>query len=247
MGKTHKDQHWIPKSYLRGWADPASPSGYAPYVHVFVKDGTASRRKAPENLFVQTDLYTIKLPDGGRDLRLEHGLAGLEASFSETRRDYLSKRKHISDARYLKLLAFLSAMHCRTPSRMEHFMGFWNEVLEIGDQVELQMKGASGAERRRAVATSLPGNGPTMSLEDVRRLTSSPMENTLGPLMVAELPLLMQMRCLVLCANSKVGFITSDAPVVWFDPDWHRKPPLFRSPGFSDPRLEITLSIGAQN
>jgi hypothetical protein len=243
MGKSHKDQHWIPKCYLRGWTDPAAPTGYDPYVHVFTKDGAASRKKAPSNLFTQTDLYTIKLPDGGRDLRLEHGLAGLEASFSETRRDYLSKRRHIPFTRYFKLLAFLSAMHSRTPSRMEHFMGFWNEVLAMGDEMERNMKGASKEERRRVAAASLPGRGPTATIDEIRKFTSSPMENTLVPLMESELPLLMLMRCIVLCTASQTGFITSDSPVVWFDPDWHRGPPLYRSPCFSDPRLEITLPM----
>jgi hypothetical protein len=243
MGKSHKAQHWIPKCYLRGWTDPATPSAYAPYVHVYTKDGATSRRKAPENLFTQSDLYTIKLPDGGRDLRLEHGLAGLEASFSETRAAFLSKRKHVPFTRYFKLMAFLAAMHSRTPARMQHFMGFWNEVLEIGDEIGRQMKDTPPEERRRIASISLPSDGPTMSLDQVRQFTSSPMENTLGPLMASELPLLMRMRCIVLCTASQVGFITSDAPVVWFDPDWHRKPPLYRSACFSDPRLEITLPI----
>jgi hypothetical protein len=69
------------------------------------------------------------------------------------------------------------------------------------------------------------------------------MEHTLGPLMAAELLLLLRMRCTVLCSTSEIGFITSDAPVVWFDPEWHTKPPLYRSTSFSDPKLEITLPV----
>src|ERR1700704_3168622 len=103
MAKSHKAQHWIPKCYLRAWTDPNTPVGHNPYVHVFSKDGSASRKKSPENLFTETDLYTIHLPDGGRDLRLEQGLCGLEASFSTIRRDYLAKRKHVPLPRYLKL------------------------------------------------------------------------------------------------------------------------------------------------
>jgi Protein of unknown function (DUF4238) len=104
MAKSHKTQHWIPRSYLRAWADPNGPAAHKSYVHVFSKDGSTSRKKAPENLFTETELYTIRLPDGGRDLRLEHGLCGFEASFSEMRRDYLSKRKHVPLPRYVKLV-----------------------------------------------------------------------------------------------------------------------------------------------
>ena len=245
MANSHKAQHWIPKCYLRAWADPTAPAGYKPFVHVFSKDGITSRRKSPENLFTETDLYTIKLPDGGRDLRLEHGLCGLEASFSAIRGDFLDKRKHLPLPRYPKLVAFVAATHSRTPSRRDHFIGFWNEVLDMGERVERRMTNATSEERRRAAAVSLStrDNRRAMSLDDVRKITASPMEHTLGPHIAAKFPLLMQMKCFVLCCTSPVGFITSDAPVVWFDPEWHTKPPLYRSPSFSDQALEITFPI----
>jgi Protein of unknown function (DUF4238) len=244
MAKSHKAQHWVPKCYLRTWADPNGPTGYKPYVHVFSKDGTTSRKKSPENLFTETDLYTIRLLGGGRDLPLEHGLCGLEASFSETRRDYLARRRHVPLPRYIKLLAFVAAMHSRTPSRRDHFMGFWNEVLEMGEQIERQMKVATPEELRRVASSVATGaERHTMSLDDIRKFTASPMQHTLGPHMAAEFPLLMRLKCFVLCTTSEIGFITSDAPVVWFDPEWHKKPPLYRSASFSDPRLEITLPI----
>ena len=84
-----------------------------------------------------------------------------------------------------------------------------------------------------------------MSLDDVRKIAASPMEHTLGPFIAAEFPLLPKMKCFVLCTNSEIGFITSDAPVVWFDPEWHKKPPLYRSASFSDPKLEITLPLSS--
>lgn len=244
MAKSHKAQHWIPKSYLLSWADPSVPKLHDPYVHVFAKDGQTARKKAPANLFTETDLYTIKLPDGQRDLRLEHGLSGLEASFSEIRRDFLSQQRHLPAPRYWKLMAFVTAMHSRTPSRRDHHMAFWNEVLEIGEEIEEQMRTATPEQRQRAASMSI---GPShtnksISIDDVRRITASPMEHTLGPHMAAELPGLLRMRCLILSSSGK-KFITSDAPVVWFDPTWHRKPPLFRSPSFSDRHLEITLPI----
>jgi hypothetical protein len=147
--------------------------------------------------------------------------------------------------RYLKLLAFLAAMHSRTPSRRDHFMGFWSEVLQMGEEIEHQMKVATPEERRRVASYAAPddSNRPTMSLDDVRKIRANPMQHTLEPLMAAEFPLLTRMRCFVLCTASEIGFITSDAPVVWFDPEWHRKPPLYRSACFSDPELEITLPL----
>ena len=83
----------------------------------------------------------------------------------------------------------------------------------------------------------------SMTLDDVRHVTSSPMEHTLGPYFAAELPHLLNMRCTVLCTPSDPGFITSDAPVVWFSPEWHKKPPMFQSPSLSDPLLEISMPV----
>jgi hypothetical protein len=245
MGKSsHKSQHWIPRSYLRAWTDPASPAGQEPFVHVFSKDGGSHRKKAPNNLFAATDLYTIKRPDGGRDLHLEHGLADLESGFALLRKDFLFARRSLPVQRHVKLMAFVAAMHSRTPSFSDHHMKFWDEVRSIGEQVERQMKTATPEEKQRAASVSFPSSQsrPTLSMENVRQITENPMRYTLGFVGV-ELPHLVKMHSTILCTDSDPGFITSDAPVIWFDPDWHKKPPLFRSPSLSDLRLEITLPI----
>jgi hypothetical protein len=69
------------------------------------------------------------------------------------------------------------------------------------------------------------------------------MEHTLLPYLEAELPLLMRMRCAILCTNSDPGFVTSDNPVVWFDPEAHKRPPMYRSPAFMYPKLQITFPL----
>ncbi len=99
-------------------------------------------------------------------------------------------------------------------------------------------------EKQRAVSMSLPSSPdrPSMSMDDVRQITERPMQHALR-FVVAELPFLVQMRSSILCTESDPGFITADMPVVWFNPEGHRKPPIFRSPSLSDPRLEITLPI----
>src|SRR4051812_9275018 len=89
MAKSHKAQHWIPRSYAAAWVDPDKPAQHEPFLNIVTKDGSAVRRRAPENVFTETDLYTITLPNGARDLRLEHGLSQLEAAFVQVRRDFL--------------------------------------------------------------------------------------------------------------------------------------------------------------
>jgi hypothetical protein len=217
-------------------------------VHVFAKDGGKHRRRAPANIFTETDLYTIKRPDGSRDLRLEHGLSELETAFSTIRKDFLSRRRQVPTPRWVKLMAFVAALHSRTPMIRDHHMEFWNEVLDMGEELEHRMETATVEEKMRAAAASIPSDRDrrSMTMDDVRRLTASPMEHTLGPYIAAEMPFLPLMRATVLCASSDPGFITSDAPVVWFNPEWYKNPPMFRSPCLSDPLLEISVPVSPE-
>lgn len=142
MAKTHKSQHWVPRSYLSAWVDPERPSGYTPYVNVISRDGREVRRKAPANTFAETDLYTIALPDGSRDLRLEHGLSDLELAFAATRREFLDRRRPVPFMRWMKLILFIAAMHARTPMMRDHFAKFWNELRDKGEKLEARIQSA---------------------------------------------------------------------------------------------------------
>jgi hypothetical protein len=150
VSKTHKDQHYIPRSYLRAWADPTAPAGYEPYVHFFCKDGAAHVRKAPKNLFSEADLYTLKMPSGDRDLRLEQGFAGLEGAFSTLRKEFLEQRRQLPAVRYAKLMLFVAAMHNRTPSRLDFMLDPWREMRSMGREVEKWARRASPTELKAA-------------------------------------------------------------------------------------------------
>ncbi len=70
----YKKQHFVPKSYLEAWCDPACPKKQTPYVWLFSCDGADIKRKSPKNIFYETDMYTILGKNGERILTLEHGL-----------------------------------------------------------------------------------------------------------------------------------------------------------------------------
>jgi len=245
MAKSHKSQHWVPRSYLKAWVDPDSPPKHTPYVHVFDKEGTKAKQRAPDNIFKETDLYTVRAPDGTRDLRLEHGLSGLESSFDKLRRDFLQRRRSIPSQRYLNILLFIAALHARTPVMRDHHGKFWKELLGMCEELEARMKTATVEEKKRASFPSLSRNKDqdSISVDEVRKFAENPLQETLAPLMAAETRVLAALKGRILCTNSSPGFITSDNPVVWFDPDAYKKPPLYRSPCFADPKLEITMPI----
>lgn len=77
-----KKQHIIPYSYLRSWCDPDTPIGQEPYVWIISVDGTTERKKSPRKIFTEADMYTIKFPDGERELVIEDTLSKVEDAFA---------------------------------------------------------------------------------------------------------------------------------------------------------------------
>src|SRR5713101_7856243 len=102
----HKKQHFVPRGYLQAWCAPHTPPDQEPYVWRFDRDGSNPRRKAPDNIFVETELYTIEGPGGERDLVLEHGLASLENEFVLIRDGTLAARKQPTAREQTFLCAF---------------------------------------------------------------------------------------------------------------------------------------------
>lgn len=244
-GRSHKGQHFIPSSYLSAWTDPNTPSGQTPYVWLFPNGGGEGRRKAPENIFKETDLYTIPMPDGSRDLRLEHGLQQLEGGIKTLRREYIEARKQIPLVRFMKLMAFTSALKHRTPAVRDHHRKEWGRILKVGEDLEAHMASKTPEERNRAVRSQLPRDpkNPSMSLNDVRKIIEQPIQIFLPAAMRMELPILTQMQSIFLMAPTGSEFITSDNPVVRYDPDMYKRPLMFRSPDLRFPNVEVTIPL----
>src|SRR5262252_2340563 len=162
---SHKRQHFVPQSYLKAWCDPNTPAGQEPYVWRFNKDGSDPRRKAPENIFHETDLYTIHRADGERDLVLEHGLAGLESEFVTIRDATLARRGEITPRDHVMLCAFIAAAHARTPAQRDHHGAQWAEVLDMMERMREWAKTAT-PEQMRAASTIGRSSGPSIEYED---------------------------------------------------------------------------------
>ena len=238
---SHKKQHFVPQSYLRAWCDPSTPAGQEPYVWLFNKDGTGARRKAPENVFHETDLYTIHRADGERDLVLEHGLAGLESEFALMRDAKLSKREKLTAREHVLLCAFIAAAQARTPAQRDHLKEQWAKVLEKMDRMMEWAKTAT-PEQKRAASFMGGGSGRRLDYEDVKRLAEKPMETMLVPQIQAAAPLLTRLGCLVL-TSAQPEFITSDYPCVWFDPEAYKRPPIYQAPALMYESIEISLPV----
>jgi len=86
-----------------------------------------------------------------------------------------------------------------------------------------------------------PGQG--IGVEDIRQLESQPIQAMIGPALRLSIPVLKKMRLNVLSTDDQLGFVTTDSPCTWFDPEAYKLHPLFRSTGLASSTIEITLPI----
>jgi hypothetical protein len=222
-----KRQHLIPNSYLKAWCDPLTPKGQAPYIWRISKDGKVKKKKSPHKSFTETDRYTIKLPSGQRSLLLEDTLANLENDFVRLL-PHIHSHEKLSDSDRAKLCVFAAAMQARTRSMGEH----WRE--QIGNLHELVVS-----------MDKQFGGTPTTSKTTGKFVQDAHLHVLVMAIKTAT-PLLFDMAMSVLICKDELGFITSDTPCVWFNPQAYKLPPFYRGPGLAQRDIEVTLPLTPQ-
>ena len=230
--KDYGSQHFVPRTYLKPWCDPETPKKMEPYVWVFDRDGRNGRKKAPKNLFEETDFYTIELGNGSRDLTLEHGLQELEDKFAKIRDRKLSKEIGVSAEEGAYVFAFMVAMSFRTRAHRERRQAEWARVAATMEEAQRNAPSdKAGRAPTPRFSFSPNPNDPSLSIEDVRRLASSPIEHMLAVEMSTYLPLMAGMEMMVMRTTDRVGFITSDDPCIWLNERANAGPPILRELG----------------
>src|SRR5216684_150920 len=144
----HRKQHTVPESYLTAWCDPETPEGQEPYVWRWSKDGTEVRRKAPRNIFYETEIYTLKTSDGSRDLRLEGMLSSLEAGFATIRREKLDRSVLPDSVERSTLITFVAALHARSAAQLRHLQSERNRVVMLAELIAEQAARATPEQRK---------------------------------------------------------------------------------------------------
>lgn len=220
-----KSQHIIPKCYLRAWADPDCPSSQEPYLWLFSADGKEKKKKSPQKTFVETEMYTIKLPDGRRELIIEDTLSHIETSFVKVTKNKIKKSLSLDNEERTKLCIFTAAMFSRTKSQQENIKKFFGE---IHNHVEFLEKQHNAAPRTSLETKIMRDCAHQIHISESLEIMSS---------------ILYKMSLAILKTDDKTGFITSDHPCVLFNPEGYKLPPLYRSPGLGNPKIEVTLPL----
>lgn len=237
-----KSQHWVPRSYLRPWCEKSAKTR-DPFLWRFSKDGIEVKRKAPHNIFKESGIYTRTTETGDRDLHIEDQLGRIEHAFSRVRRQRLSPCLELAPADRAVICAFMSAQQSRTPKFREHHRAQWGEVLAIADELELKMRDASVAQKKRAARVGIPSGGPSLSHDEVRKIAADPIQHLMPPTADAMAEIFARMQMIIFCTDDPVGFITSDAPCVIFDPEWYKRPPIYQAPGLGFPTVEVSMPV----
>lgn len=250
--RQHKKQHYVPRCYTKAWHDPLAEVGphATPYVWVFDKDGSNPRRKAPGNLFTETDIYTIERPGGERDLYLEHGLQQLEDQFTRVRELTFNRRVWPSADQFAWIFGFVAAAKVRTATHRDFHRGQWGGIRQRMEEMREEV-GRASPEQKAAMARmgrlgAVGDVGERMTIEDVRAIEEQPIQRTIGPMVAAAMAMFPRMSAMVLCADDPIGFVTSDNPCTWHDPVAYRLQPIFRSPSLASQTIEVTMPISPE-
>lgn len=240
-----KKQHYIPRSYLRAWCDPAVPDRHEPYVWLMSRARPEARRKSPKTIFFESDLYTVDADDTDRNLAIEDALMRAEDRFVRVRKSVLSDQKPISEESKEILTTFVAAMHARTIARREWNRSQWNRVRDMADKMLRVIDEASPEQletmRRISEVSQLSRQTPSLGYEDVVRITEYPLQDLIASEIAAETCGLMLLDLAILRTQDIPGFVTSDDPCVWFDQQSSKRPPHMRSPALMYKSIEVTL------
>src|SRR6266446_8944692 len=130
-----KKQHYVPQCYLREFVDPKTPAGYEPYVWIFSKAGKRKEKRAPQNAFHETDLYTLEIR-GQTHYTIETSLSQVEGQYSEIVRQKIKKHLPLAEREYVILCAFVAAMMQRTLRMKENLESTLDQVIEKVEAME---------------------------------------------------------------------------------------------------------------
>lgn len=242
----NKHQHYVPISYLKAWCDPDTPKGNTPYVWRFSLDGVECRKKAPDKIFFETDLYTIRTRNGERDLTIERNLSRLESKLSKIRKTKLDRKIPLSAEETLVVCMFTIAMFVRSKKNGDYWRGMWQEVSAMAERMQQVVEQASPEEKARmaSVFYHIPesAKGNTLSMDEVAELAENPLPSNLSAVPHLS-PILYRIPHVILQSPKGSSFVTSDAPCVWFDPVEYANPSPFGAGGLISPTIEITLPI----
>ena len=213
-----KRHHYIPKSYLKFFCDDAGQ------VHVYRKDDPCKAiQLSPDNTGFHKYYYSQPRPDGGKDHNaLEDCFSKLEDKWPGIV-DRLHRRENVNNS-LEEIFQFMALQRARVPASRDatekiHAEGVMAEARQLDAKEKLLPKPESFEDILDHVEVSI---NPHQSI------------HAMVPVMQGIGQVFDQMGFYAMHNKTEIPFLTSDNPVIWFDPsvkDADLRPYLIRPDG----------------
>jgi Protein of unknown function (DUF4238) len=132
----------------------------------------------------------------------------------------------------------MSAALTRTTSFTDHWRGQWSDVLHEMEDLE------KADPKVKALRIAVPSRrGSSIGIEDVRAMVALTAQVNVTTMVPPLTSILRTMNLTILETNSEPGFITSDAPCVWFDPAALLRPWPYDGHGLASPTIEVFMPV----
>lgn len=244
-----RQQHYVPRFYLRGFADPHILKRENKEVIWVYARGKHPRRSSPKNEAKQRDFYTSN-QDGTRNIDAEIWFGKLEEQVAPIIARLQTDRRHVTEPEREWLALFVGTMHTRTPAQrrlsetrtepfarqlmkeaaanIEQFRKFVEENPPLMYEQDFDIE-----EVRQAI---LAGRGDDLAAREDYQLTSM---IAIGKL---EAELLLNLNWQTIYSEDQDLFLTSDDPVVSWVAD-ERLNKLYPRMGFGAPSVNIWFPL----
>jgi len=162
---TPRMQHYIPRFYLSGFADPDILDFEGKEVLWVYERGKQIRRSSPTNEARQRDYYSL-VAEGSRNVEVETWLGNLENEVAPIIANLVKDPRHVTELEKQLLALFIGTMQGRTPA------GRWFAENKVGPLTNQIIKEAAAhPDKFRSFIKEnyhLP-EGEDVDLEEVRR------------------------------------------------------------------------------
>lgn len=240
----YKKQHIIPQSYLAAWTDPQTPANQEPYVWEINKKSLSIRNKSPKNILYEVDFYTTTNEEGGRDVSIEKILSTIEGNFVKVRDNKIFNELPITTQERIEFLTFVAAMHSRTPSSGDRWSYVWNQLLDTVKKFDaIYYDEDYDPSKITAPNPAEIDEGKIFTASDIEEIVDNPITSLFYVNVTREVKLLWELDMAIFITDLPQGYITSDNPVVWADPQRFKRPKQLQGVGLSYPSIEITMPI----
>ena len=197
-----KRHHYVPKAYLNFFCDEEGK------IRVYLKDDPEKAiHQRPDNTGFHKYYYSLPLPESGNDHNtLENIFSKLEAKWPPIVRQ-LQRRENVND-RLGSIFEFIALQRVRVPTNRDAY-----------EKMLAEMVKATGRHLDE-IGELLPKPDGLGDIWDKVQVTIDPYQSVRA--MIHMLPivgrLLDQVGICALHNATDIPFLTSDNPVIWFDP-----------------------------